>query len=518
MTGTTPNAISELAADRRHYPMYIDGHWVDAEDRFEINNPATEELVATVARGGRQHADQAVGAAARAHARGEWRSHTPEQRAAVISALAAGLSSRIDHLVQLEVRETGAPIRQARTFHVGSSISNLRYFAALARTYQFERSGPGMRQPRLAAGYVRREPIGVVAGIVPWNFPLLLAVWKLGPALAAGNCIVLKPDEKTPLTLLALAEVAHAVALPPGVLNVVTGAGEDVGARLASHPAVRKIAFTGSTAVGRKISRMAAGDVKRVTLELGGKGPNIVLPDADLEAAADGALFACYLHAGQACEAGTRLLLPESLHDRFVERLIARAASIRLGDPIELDTDLGPVISAAQQRRVLEYIELGQREGATLAFGGKVPTGGRFERGCWVEPTIFTDVRNDMRIAREEIFGPVLSVLRYRTLDEAVEIANDTDYGLSAGVWSEDVEAAVDVANRLEAGTVWINDWHMINARYPFGGYKQSGVGRELGPHSIDEYTEQKFVHLDISRRRDRPVYKLVLPPEQALH
>ena len=496
-----------------HRLMYIDGEWIDARERFEIINPATEEVVATVARGRVEHADRAVEAAARAHGDAVWRSKQPAERADVLDAIASGLEQRIEDLVALEIAESGVTVRQARALHIGAALMGLRYFADLARTCRFERSGAQIRRPRLAVGTVRREPIGVVAGIVPWNFPLLLAIWKLGPALAAGNCVVMKPDEKTPLTLLALAEVAHEVGLPPGVLNVVTGEGAEVGARLVANRDVRKVAFTGSTAVGREISRAAADTVKRLTLELGGKGPSIVLPDADIDQAADAALFACFLHAGQACESATRLLLPEDIHDAVVERLVARARVIRVGDPADLDTDLGPVVSAEQRRRILDYIQIGRREGATLACGGDVPSGAGFERGFWVNPTIFVGVRNDMRIAREEIFGPVLSVLRYSDLDEAVEIANDTDFGLSAGVWGEDVETALAIAHRLEAGTVWINDWHAINVEYPFGGYKQSGSGRELGPDALDEYTEQKFVHLDVSRRTMRH-HALVVPPE----
>ena len=499
-----------MTTDTKHYRMYIDGAWVDAaDDPFEMVDPATGQVFATAARGRTEHADLAVAAAKRAHERGEWRGKSPEERAEVMSAIVAKLSERMDELVELHIKENGVTIRQAMAFHVGYSISHLQYFADLARSYAFERPGPQLSYPTLATGVVRREPIGVVAGIVPWNFPLLLAVWKLGPALAAGNCIVLKPDEKTPLTLLTLAEAAHEAGLPPGVLNIVTGEGEEVGARLAVHPDVRKIAFTGSTAVGREISRLAAENVKRVTLELGGKGANIVLADADLDTAVEGALFACMLYSGQACESGTRLLLPEALHDDFVARLIERARTMKIGDPAEFDTDLGPVVSAEQRERILGYIELGQKEGATLAYGGPVPEG----PGFWVGPTVFTGVRPDMRIAQEEIFGPVLCVIPYGSVDEAVAIANDSEYGLSAGVWSEDVDAALEVARRLESGTVWINDWHMVSVEYPFGGVKQSGLGRELGPHSLDEYTEEKFVHIDLSRRLDRRVYDLVLPP-----
>jgi acyl-CoA reductase-like NAD-dependent aldehyde dehydrogenase len=499
----------------RRYSMLIGGDWVDADERFEIRSPATEELVASVAKGGREHADRAVAAAKAAHADGRWRQTPPDERAAVLDAVAARLGEQIAELATLEVLENGATIRQAGTFQLGFSIAHLRYFADLARTYAFEQPGPLARVPTLASGIVRREPIGVCAAIVPWNFPLLLAMWKIGPALAAGNTLVVKPDERTSLTLLEFARIAQECGLPPGVLNVVPGEGQVVGARLASHPDVRKIAFTGSTAVGREIMRMAAGNIKRLTLELGGKGPNIVLDDADLDLAADGTLFACLMNQGQACESGTRAIVAATVHDKFVDRLIERASTIKVGDPLDPATDLGPVISAEAQLRIQRYIEAGQAEGATLAYGGGRPAGPGFERGFWVEPTIFTDVRNDMTIAREEIFGPVLAVIRAESTDQAIRIANDTEYGLSAGVWSTDNQRALDVAAQLEAGTVWVNDWHMVNAAYPFGGYKQSGLGRELGPHALDEYTEEKFVHVDLSGRLDRRAYPLLLsvPP-----
>ena len=382
----------------RRYSMLIGGDWLDTDDHFEIRSPATEELVASVAKGGREHADRAVLAAKAAHEEGRWRRTPPEERAAVLDAIAGRLADRLNEIATLEVLENGATLRQAGAFQIGFALAHLRYFADQARSYGFERPGPLLRAPTLATGIVRREPVGVCAAIVPWNFPLLLAVWKIGPALAAGNTIVVKPDERTPLTLLEFARIAQECGLPPGVLNVVPGEGPVVGARLASHPDVRKIAFTGSTAVGREIMRLAAGNVKRLTLELGGKGPNIVLDDADLDLAADGTLFGCLMNQGQACESGTRVIVASSVHDKFVERLIERAATIRVGDPLDPATDFGPVISAEARDRILRYIETGEEEGATLAYGGGT-AGPQFERGFWVEPTIFTDVarRHDDR-------------------------------------------------------------------------------------------------------------------------
>ena len=494
-------------ATMAHYSMFIDGRWVDADGHLTVYNPATEAAVATVAYGSVEHADAAVAAARAAHERGEWRSMSPHQRADILLATADHLAARLPELAQLETQEAGATIRQATAFHVGTAISHLRYFAAVARDFAFETTSPISSAPGAPLGSVRREPIGVCAGISPWNFPLLLAVWKIGPALAAGNTLVMKPDSQTPLTLLEFARSAHESGLPAGVLNVVVGPGTVVGERLAQHPDVRKIGFTGSTAVGRSVMHNAANDIKRVTLELGGKGPNIVLDDADIDVAVDGALFACWMHAGQSCESGTRLLLPDSLHDEFVHRMIERAKSLRIGDPLDPATDLGPVISAKQRERIERYVESAAREGATIAYRAELPD---VPRGHWVAPTILTDVRNDMTVAREEIFGPVLSVIRYATDEEAIAIANDTEYGLSAGVWSRDEHRAQRVAQQLEAGTVWINDWHMIDARYPFGGYKQSGTGRELGPHCLDEYTETKFVHHNTSDL-PRKAYGLLL-------
>ncbi|MCX8564447.1 aldehyde dehydrogenase family protein [Mycolicibacterium mucogenicum] len=497
--------------DMPHYRMYVDGTWCDTTESIEVRSPATGQLVATVAYGDTATVEEAVAAAKAAHERGVWRSMPPNDRADVLDAIADNLAARSEQLTALQVNENGATVRGAGAFLIGYAIAHLKYFAQLARTYPFEISGPLCESPTLSAGITIKDPIGVCAGIIPWNFPLLLAVWKLGPALAAGNTIVLKPDDHTPLTLLELARAADEVGLPAGVLNIVTGPGPVVGARLAEHPDVRKVAFTGSTEVGKSVMRAAADNVKNVTLELGGKGANIVLDDADIDLAVDGALFGFLLMSGQACESGTRLLIHQSLHDEFVRHLVTRAQTLVMGDPMSPATDLGPLISAKQKARVEKYIALGQEEGCTLAFQGVIPVDEALAEGHWVAPTILTDATNDMRVAREEIFGPVLVVMRYQDEDEAISFANDSEYGLSAGVWSADPARALAVARRLESGTVWINDWHMVNATYPFGGVKQSGLGRELGPDALDEYTESKFVHLDLSNDRSKRVYGVVV-------
>ncbi|CAL9625150.1 Betaine aldehyde dehydrogenase [Streptomyces sp. enrichment culture] len=498
-----------------HYRMFIGGEWVDSEEHYAVIDPATEEVIATAAKGGAGHADAAVAAALRSFESGVWSATPPAERAAVIDRVAAAVGARAEELTLWGSRECGFPLRLAQAMCVGFPLEHLTHFAGLARSYAWERPGPVTGQV-LSAQLVRREPIGVCVGIVPWNFPLLLAVWKAVPALAVGNSVVLKVDEKTPVATLELAAMLRDAGLPDGVFNVVTGDGPVVGDHLVGHPDVRKVSFTGSTATGRAVMHRAADTIKRVTLELGGKGPNIVLDDADLDSAVDGSAYAFLLHAGQACESGTRLLLPAGLHDEFVTRLLARLKTLRLGSPLDPATDIGPVMGPAQHARILGYIETGKKEGATLVHGGTVPTGPGFEKGWWIEPTVFTGVRNDMCIAREEIFGPVLSVLSYDTVDEAVEIANDTEYGLSAGIWSQDVPRALEIAGRLQAGSVWINDWHNISRHMPFGGFKQSGVGRELGADALDEFTEQKAVTVDLTGRVDRRAYGLVLgtPPE----
>lgn len=497
--------------DVSHYRMYIDGEWVDSPSSVEICSPADGSVVATVAWGDPDAIDRAVAAAKAAHETGVWRDRDPAERAAILDDIADRLEARIDDLTVLQVRENGATVRAAGAFLVGYSIAHLRYFADLARTFPFEQLGKLLETPTLAAGIVRHEPVGVCGAIVPWNFPLLLAVWKIGPALAAGNTVVVKPDEQTPLTLLEFARAAEEAGLPPGVLNVVTGPGATAGARLAAHPDVRKIAFTGSTEVGREVMRSAADNIKKVTLELGGKGANIVLDDADIDLAVDGTIFGFLLLSGQICSSGTRLLLPSSIHDSFVEKLVARISTITIGDPMKAETDIGPLVSLAQKRRVENYIAVGEDEGANIAYQGSPPQDPALGNGHWVAPVVLTDVTNDMRVAREEIFGPVLVVIKYETDDDAVRIANDSDYGLSAGIWSTDNQRALALGRRLEAGTVWVNDWHMVNCMHPFGGFKQSGIGRELGPDSLREYLEPKFLHVDMTNDRSKRAFSLVV-------
>ena len=495
----------------KHHRMLIGGNDIDSQQHLTIVDPGDESVVATVAHGDASHIDAAVTAAKKAFDSGVWSRITPQERAAVMRRIAAAANDVAEELVELEMACNGATIRQATGFHIGYALSHFSYFADLAETYAWQQPGPIATFPALSQSVIHREPIGVVGAIAPWNFPLLLTLWKVGPALAAGNSVVVKPDEHTPLSILEFARIAERNGLPPGVLNVVPGAGPDAGARLASHPDVGKIAFTGSTAVGREIMRLASGNVKQVTLELGGKGPSILLDDADLDLAADGVLHGCFIYSGQACESGTRALVPRHLQDEFVDRMIARAKTIVVGPTRDWDTDMGPVIDANQRDRILSYIEGARAEGATVALGGTKVTGKGFTEGFWVAPTIITGVRPDMRIAREEVFGPVLSVIAYDTDDEAVAVANDSDYGLAASIWSSDNARALAMAERIQSGSVWINDAHGINCRLPFGGYKQSGLGRELGPQALDAYTEVKTVALDLSGGRAAKPYGLLL-------
>jgi aldehyde dehydrogenase (NAD+) len=499
------------------YQLYIDGAWVDAAEggAMPVNEPAHARAMATVARGTAADIDRAVRAARTAFDAGPWPFTPPRERARILHALADAVEARTHEFAEIEARNLGVPLRKALFIDVPWTVEHFRIFAELARREPYEPL-PWNDVPTLSWNFVWREPVGVCGQIVPWNYPLLMAAWKIAPALATGNCIVLKPASYTPLTALMLAEVIHESGLlPHGVFNLVTGPGETAGEALASHPGVDKIAFTGSTDVGRRIMSLASTTIKKVTLELGGKSPSIILPDADLDLAIDGVLFGIYLNGGQSCEAGTRCVVPAHMHDDLVARLAARVAELRLGDPLDLQTDQGPLVSERQLQSVEAYIALGQREGAELVAGGRRACVPGFERGPYLEPTIFARVRNESRLAQEEIFGPVLSVIPYRDLGEAIQIANNTMYGLGAAIWSRDLPAAVDLARRIRAGTVWINDHHIILPSAPFGGYKQSGVGREHGLQGMLEYTEAKHVHVDLSgRRAGRLHWDVLLPGE----
>jgi acyl-CoA reductase-like NAD-dependent aldehyde dehydrogenase len=507
--------MSERRGGEPIQQLYINGRWRAgrAEQYTAICDPATGKVLAHAAAADADDARDAVAAARAAFDEGPWPGLAPGERSRTIHAMVDALEAHQDELIDIEMRNAGCTWRKAALLDIPVGILHFRHFAKLADFDPLE-PVPQITFPALSYNFVLREPIGVCAQIVPWNFPFLMAVWKLAPALAAGNTVVLKPASLTPLSALRMAEIIDETGLlPPGVLNVITGPGAVAGRELCTNPLVDKIAFTGSTETGREVMQLGSTMVKKMSLELGGKSPNLILEDADLSIAIDGSLWATFLHSGQTCEGGTRLFVPASLYDGFLERLVDRARRLVVGLPADGATDLGPLISAAQLAKVENYIRIGLEEGATPALLGRRPDDPLLANGHFITPTIFTGVRNDMRIAQEEIFGPVLSVIRYDRLEDAIRMANDTIYGLAAGVWSADVERAVKVACQLRAGTVWINDYHIINAEAPFGGYKQSGIGRELGVWGLREYTEVKHIHADLTRTREAKFWYDILVP-----
>lgn len=482
--------------DVKTFPLFINGKWEPAssQETFDVFNPADGQLVARVAKGTEADVDRAVQAARDAFDNTDWKDMNPKDRSKVLYAIAGQIAANAEELAFLEAVSSGGTVRRIGASDILQMVDLFQTLAKFTLDYPFSETLPVPPFPGPAHNFIWREPIGVCAAITPWNLPMVIATWKIAPALAMGNTVVIKPASYTPLSTLRLAEIISQV-VPPGVINVVTGPGAEVGEALVRHPKVDKVAFTGSTEVGRKIMSLASETIKNTTLELGGKSPNIILEDADLSIALPGSLFGVFLHSGQLCESGTRLFVPDHMHDQVVEGLVALASKIKLGHPLDPATDVGPVISKKQKETILSYIEAGKQEGATLVCGGNSVTIPGCEEGHFVEPTIFTNVTNDMKIAREEIFGPVLSIIRYSDVEEAIRMANDTIYGLAAGVWTKDVNKAYEVARKLQAGVVWINDWHMLRSDAPFGGYKQSGIGREMGMHSLDAYTQTKHVH-----------------------
>ncbi len=499
-------------ADRN---LYIGGEFVPAQDgkEFDAIDPATGETIATVAQAGKEDAERAI-AAARAAFDGGWGELPAANRAGFLRAIATGIKERSAELAELETRDQGGTIRKTRG-DVSGAAHYFRTIADLAETLPTVETLPLTVAPGPSLNYVRREPLGVCAGIIPWNFPVLMAAWKTAPALAMGNTVVLKPSENTPLTALALAEITKEAGLPDGVFNVIPGFGPGAGETLVASMDVDKIAFTGSTATGRRILQLASSNIKKVTLELGGKSANIICDDADLALAVDGALWGIYYNAGQVCNAGSRLLVHRSLHDEVVDRMVAKAERIRVGPPLDKATMMGPIVSRTQLETVERYVKIGQDEGAKLVTGGERVGVPGHENGLFFAPTIFTGVDNGMRIAQEEIFGPVLVVIPFDTDDEAVAIANDSIYGLAGGVFSSDTARGMAIADRIRTGTVWVNDYHLINPQYPFGGYKQSGIGREHGIQGLLEYTETKHVHVDTTRDRAKHRwFDSVAPPD----
>ena len=477
--------------------MWIGNDWADAEDggTFATVNPATGEIITEVASAQSADVDKAVAAARSAVRSSAWRDMNPHKRSRLLWKLADAVEAAADELAELETADNGKPYFESRKVDLPSVVENFRYFAGMADKIQggtIPVAGPFLN-------YTLREPIGVVGCITPWNFPLSLATWKVAPALACGNAVVLKPAEQTPLTAIRLAELAAEVGFPEGVLNVVPGFGETAGAALVRHPDVDAIAFTGSTEVGKIVMREAAETLKKVSLELGGKSPNIVLADANLKDAVRGATTGIFYGKGEVCAAGSRVLVERPIYEEFVDAFAGRAAKMTVGDPMAADTRLGAIVSEEQLERVMGYVEAGKSEGARLVSGGERTTVDG--KGNFVTATVFADVDSEMTIAREEIFGPVAAVIPVDDLDDAIAKANQTAYGLAAGVWTRDIGKALRVAREVQAGTVWINTYNQYDSASPFGGYKQSGFGRDLGYEAaLDKYTQVKSVWVAMDR------------------
>jgi betaine-aldehyde dehydrogenase len=475
--------------------MLINGALTEGSSgkRIPVYDPSTEEIIAEVPDASSTDVDAAVAAARRAFDEGGWPQTTAQERGRILFRIAEKIRAEAAVLAELESRNSGKPIVEAE-FDIADAATCFEYYGGLATKI----SGLVNPVPDNALSLSLKEPVGVAGQIIPWNYPLLMAAWKLAPALAAGCSCVLKPAEQTPLTALKLAGWLGEVGVPPGVVNVITGLGETSGASLVAHPNVDKIAFTGSAAVGKLIMKSAADTLKRVTLELGGKSPNIFFADADFEAAIDGALFGVFINQGEVCSAGSRVLVERSIYPKFVEAMTEKARSIKLGAPLDRDTKMGPLVSREQYDRVSEYQQIGKSEAKIAIGGGKSSA---FSRGYYVEPTIFYDVDNSARIAREEIFGPVAAVIPFDNEADALRIANDTPFGLAAAVWSRDIYRALRMVKAIRAGIVWVNHMQPTYVEAPWGGYKQSGFGRELGVHGIDEYLETKQVHINLNEQ-----------------
>jgi aldehyde dehydrogenase (NAD+) len=475
--------------------LFINGEWRDAAggQTIEVVNPATEEVIAEVASAEASDVDAAV-AAARAAFDGPWAKLSARERGRLVWKIGERLMEKADEIAHLETLHNGKPIFESRHIEVPAAAECFQYFAGWADKIH----GETIPVKGNYLTYTLREPIGVVAAIVPWNFPLLLTAWKVAPALACGNTVIIKPASQTPLTALALAEIAHEVGLPPGVLNVITGPGSKVGQMLVEHRGIDKIAFTGDTSTGKGIMRGSADTLKKITLELGGKSANIVFPDADLDAAIRGATTGIFYGKGEVCAAGSRLLVDKSIKSEFIDKVAARARKMAPGDPLDPKTRLGAISSKKQLETDLRYIEIAKQEGAQLVAGGEradIGTG----KGYFLQPTIFDGVTPEMTIAREEIFGPVLAAIEFGDVDEAIARANDSNYGLAAAVWTRDIKKAHYVARKLQAGTVWINTYNIYDTAAPFGGYKQSGFGREMSMHALEHYTQVKSVWVDMN-------------------
>ncbi|MEW9676768.1 aldehyde dehydrogenase family protein [Lentibacillus sp. L22] len=471
--------------------LFIDGEWQASveENTFTAENPATGEVLAVVHEAGEQDVDKAVKAAKQAFETGEWPALSAYERSQLMHKLANLMERDFEILAQLDTLDNGKPLKEVTGSDLPGAIENLRYFAG----WTTKMTGQTIPVSESFFNYTRHEPVGVVGQIIPWNFPIMMALWKIAPAIATGCTVVLKPAEQTPLSALYLAKLVEEAGFPKGVINIVNGFGKTAGNALVSHPDVNKIAFTGSTATGRAIMKSAADTMKRVTLELGGKSPNIILPDADLDKAIPGVFNGIMVNQGEVCCAGSRVYIPDDIFDEVVNKMKEYAENVTLGDGLDAETDMGPLVSKKQFETVTSYIEKGIKEGATMLVGGE-----NKGKGYFVSPTVFTGVDEDMTIAKEEIFGPVVVAMPYSSIDEVIERANASSYGLAAGLWTENLKNAHRISNKLKAGTVWVNCYNLTNAAVPFGGYKESGFGREMGSYALENYTEVKSVWIGL--------------------
>ncbi|YCA45801.1 aldehyde dehydrogenase family protein [Bacillus sp. JZ8] len=481
----------------KHYKMFIDGKWVDSVSgrSFESINPGTGEVHALVAEAGTEDVEYAVKSARQAFENGPWARMGPSERGRLLYKVALKMREKAEFLAEVESADNGLPINETKLIEIPATIDVLEFYAGMTNKL----SGETLASPMNRFNYTLREPLGVIGAIVPWNFPLMLTMWKVAPALAAGNTIVIKPAEQTPVSILELVKIFQEEGLPDGVINVVPGFGHTAGNALVSHPGIDKIAFTGSTRTGQLIMQSASKHLKPVSLELGGKSPNIIFDDANLEDAVNMAAFGIYFGQGQVCAAGSRIFVQDSIYDEFIERFVKKAQSIRVGNPLDSTTQMGPQVSNKQLEQIEKYVSIGIEEGANLVTGGE-----RFTRagdGYYFTPTVFENVTNQMTIAKEEIFGPVASIIRFSDEEDALQKANETIYGLASGVWTNDLKRAHRMARGIKAGTVWVNAYSFLDSGAPFGGTKQSGFGRELGVQALEMYTQTKHVWVDLNER-----------------
>lgn len=470
---------------------YINGEWVTTENTINVINPANQEVIAIAPRMSKEQTETAIKSARKAFDEGEWKNTTAKERSAILHAIADKLEARVEEFAKLETMDNGKLYAEAEA-DILDTVSCFRYYAGII----LHPDGETYHVPDNVQAMVVKEPVGVAGLIVPWNFPLLMSAWKIAPALAAGNTIVYKPAEVTPVTAFKFFEILEEVGLPKGVVNMVLGQGSIIGQTISESHDVDMVSFTGSTEVGRGIMRAAAGNLKKISLELGGKSPNIVFADADLDIAVDYGLFGIFLGAGQVCSSGSRILVQDTIYDEYVKRYVERAEKIKVGPGLEEGINMGAIVSEAQMNSILSYIEKGKEEGATLKTGGYRLTENGLDKGFFIAPTVFTDVTSDMTIVREEIFGPVVTIQKFSTEEEAIQLANDTDFGLAGGVFTNDGAKGLRVIKQVRAGITWVNDYHPTYVEAPWGGYKQSGIGRSLGKYSLEEFQEIKQINI----------------------